>query len=477
MQMPSPSHHSPANPLVIIILIDGARSDVMSEMLTSGQLPNIQKEILSDGTFRNAVSCCPSTTGPAYLPFLTGCFPGTMNIPGIRWLDKSRYGKPPFGLDKFRSYNGIEAGMFDSDMAPGHPTLHEIFENSINIYSMITRGLKTGNNLAATLKPFVYLKAHITDNWKPVDNLAYRKLMASFNKNPDFIFAVFPGVDSYSHLNHPRHPLVNEAYRFIDFVVGEIASKLKKINRWDETLLILTSDHGLTATSRHLDLATYLEARDIRTLYYPLIWKLRSQALVMISGNALGEIYWLNGDGKKRARPSEKKIDEIKADLLSRDEIDLIITNPNQDSILIESSRGRASIYFKNNRYSYKMENGDPLGYGNSVIDLTSDESLGATFDSAYPDTPVQLRQLFKSPRSGDMVVISKNGSDLRKAFEWPEHHASHGSLHREHMMVPLIYNRQCWKTGPARTTDVFNTILNWAGKKIPPGTDGKSLI
>jgi hypothetical protein len=104
-------------------------------------------------------------------------------------------------------------------------------------------------------------------------------------------------------------------------------------------------------------------------------------------------------------------------------------------------------------------------------------EALLATVESAYPDALVQIEQLFTSPRSGDLVVISKNGYDLRKAFEWPEHHSSHGSLCREHMMVPLIYNQTGWDNRPARTADIFNTILKWAGKTAPSNTDGESLI
>jgi hypothetical protein len=475
--MPDDTRQPHDNPLVIILLIDGARPDIMRELIASGSLPNIQNEILAQGTFRDAVSCCPSTTGPAYLPFLTGCFPGTMNIPGIRWLDKSKYHRNGFSLDKFRSYNGIEAGLFDRDMAPGHPTLHEIFKRPYNIYSMITRGLDKKHNLAANLKPFVYLKAHITDNWKPVDSLAYRKLISCLDNNPDFIFAVFPGVDSYSHLNHPRHNLVTEAYRYVDFAVGEVAAKLKRLNRWDKTLLLLTSDHGLTATSRHLDLATNLEGRKIKTMYYPIIWKRKPQASVMISGNALGQIYWLDGDRAQQRKLNSGMIDEIKADLLTRDEIDLIISNPEKNIILVESGRGRAQIKLNKDRLSYNMETGDPLGYGDIKKSLTIDEALESSFDSDYPDTMVQLMQLFQSPRSGDLVVVSKNGSDLRKAYEWPEHHSSHGSLHREHMMVPLIYNQRGWKPGPARTTDIFNSVLAWAGKPIPPHTDGRSLL
>jgi len=103
-------------PLVVVYLVDGARPDVMEELLASGDLPNIRREIVEPGTARTASSCFPSTTGPAYLPFLMGCFPGTMNVPGIRWLDKAEFHSKRWGKDRFRSYNGIEAPWFNSDL-------------------------------------------------------------------------------------------------------------------------------------------------------------------------------------------------------------------------------------------------------------------------------------------------------------------------------------------------------------------------
>jgi len=44
-------------------------------------------------------------------------------------------------------------------------------------------------------------------------------------------------------------------------------------------------------------------------------------------------------------------------------------------------------------------------------------------------------------------------------------------------MHVPLIYNRTDWREGPCRTTDLFNTILQFAGKPTLEHTDGQSLI
>ena len=461
------------------MLIDGARPDVMQELLASGTLPHIEREIVRQGTFRVASSCAPSTTGPAYLPFLTGCFPGTINIPGIRWLDKAQFQAKPLGLSRMRSYNGIEGPLLNRDLSPSCKTLFEIFERPFNIFSMITRGLPKGHNLTRLSKPFAYTYAHLTDQWGFVDRIAARRLVYALDQNPDFIFAVFPNVDSFSHLFHPFHDKTIAAYRFIDRTVGKVTSALKTTGRWDDTLLILTSDHGLTATHHHLDLAMHFERRKISTLVYPIVWKRNPRVSVMISGNAMGQVYCLDIPSEEVCNEHliRKVLGAAWDDLFEQEALDFVIWRENRAQYIIQNSRGRAHIAKHEAGLSYVPVTADPLGYGSISEPLTRGEALAATFDSRYPDALVQIDQLFAAPRCGDFVVISKNDYDLRRTYEWPEHHASHGSLCREHMRVPLVYNQCGWDERPARTADVFSTVLDWTGRQSVGKTDGASLL
>lgn len=460
------------NPLVLFILMDGARPDVMQELIESGDLPQIKALISDGGTFRAAVTCCPSTTGPAYLPFLTGCYPGTVNIPGIRWLDKAEYARRRAGLYRFRSYNGIEAPLLNRDLPAAYATIFELFENSYNIYSPLSRGVLRSRDLTSRAKPFLYLYAHLTDDWMTVDRFALKCLMRALDYDPGFVFAVFPGVDSSSHLNHPRHDNTISAYKFADFAIGEAVNKLRARKRLDRTLIIVTSDHGLTATHSHFDLAQFLQRRKLNTLYYPIVWKRNPQASVMISGNALGHVYWLNGLGE-----SHGEIAAIGSELLQKPEIDMLVFRNGAEQLAIKSERGEARIIHADGLYSYIPERGDPFGYGGEVGPDNHRNSLATTFDTEYPDAIVQLARIFASPRCGDLMVISKNGYDLRQAYEWPEHHASHGSLCREHALVPVIYNQTGWNPGPIRTVDLFPAMLKWAGKPIPENIDGETPL
>lgn len=465
-------------PLVIIYLVDGARPDVMLEMIEAGDLPNIRKEIFTPGTFRTATSCFPSTTGPAYLPFLMGCFPGTANLPGIRWLDKSEFQRKHWGRNSFRSYMGYEAPWLNEDLSPAHPTLHEIFARSFNIHSMITRGLPKPHDLTRVVKLRLYSRAHLTHQWHPVDRAAHEHLMRGLEVDPEFIFAVFPGVDAYSHLNHPRHEEVRAAYRRVDFSVGEVATKLKRMGRWEDTLLLLTSDHGLSATHRHFDLAMFLQRRGLKTLFYPLVWKRNPAAAVMISGNAMGHVYCLNGKTGAALLGEEvpHALGAVWEELLQSEAVDFVAWRGGERSYEIASARGCATIMRHALGLTYHPRSGDPFGLGEFSAPMNLHEALAATFHSDYPDALVQIEQVFAGSRTGDFVVSAKVGHDLREAYEWPEHHSSHGSLHREHMLVPLLYNQTGWDERPARTTDVFNTVLKWSGKTVLENTDGRAL-
>ena len=73
---------------VIFLLLDGARRDSLERHLVNGLMPNTKNLIDEGGSLSSAISVFPSTTGPAYLPFITGLFPGNANMPGIRWFDK-----------------------------------------------------------------------------------------------------------------------------------------------------------------------------------------------------------------------------------------------------------------------------------------------------------------------------------------------------------------------------------------------------
>jgi predicted AlkP superfamily phosphohydrolase/phosphomutase len=463
----------------ILFLIDGARPDVMEQMIKRGDLPNIQRYLLEPGSYTKAVTAFPSTTGPAYAPILTGCYPGTVNVPGIRWFDKEASSRKKLSLRRQRSYMGVEAPLFNSDLKKDKLTLFEIFKNSFNIFNPLTRGINPANNLTRFSKTWYYLFVHLTSAWQIVDWATYRYLFRAVRKKPEFVFALFPAVDSFSHLSHPFSKTVLEAYLKVDRFIGEIAQHLKMEKILDQTLLILTSDHGLTQTHAHVDLVDFLDKRGYRALHHPRITRSQAKAAVMVSGNSMAHIYLKNGQGWGKRMYSdelEKNHAGLLSDLIHLPQVDLVACLDQDRGISLYGNGGKARIREREGNIDYSVEGEDPFGYKGLPQRLNHTTSLEHTFDSDYPDALVQLIQIFKSRRSGDIILSAQKGFDLRARFEWPEHKASHGSLHREHMLVPLFINTKI-KPRKTRTADIFPSILELLGREGTNEIDGKSLV
>ena len=125
--------------------------------------------------------------------------------------------------------------------------------------------------------------------------------------------------------------------------------------------------------------------------------------------------------------------------------------------------------------YRYERISGDPLCFG-SDLHGTADDTHEATRESQYPDGLVQVVGLAGSSRAGDLILSASPGWDFRARYEPIPHRSSHGGLHRDHMLVPLLANRPIAGM-PRRTTDVFASSLDALGVAPTPGLDGRSWL
>lgn len=466
---------------VVFYLVDGAHYEVIQELMQKGLLPNIKK-IVDEGSFKKAVTCSPSTTGPAYLPFLTGHFPGTMNIPGIRWFDKKEFKRSRLNKMAMRSYCGPEAAWFNTDMPSDKKTLFELMGKSYNLYNMITRNIPDEFDLGKKGKGWLYTRAHFLKRHHPVDELGHQRIMEMLHsgKDFDFLFAVFPSVDWDSHYHHIRDARTEAAYKIADESIGEVRDFLEKKGWWQDTLFVMTSDHGLSPTHTHLDLGDWLTDHDFKSVDYPVIWRQKPKSAVCISGNSFGSIHLLNHPGDHVLR--EKEIEQtmgipLLQSLVEEPAVDFITYRGDEpNEYIVKNKTGRAIIYKNENALRYIPDTADPLQIGKELSVNNFRDALEATIDTSYPDSIFQIQELFKSNRAGDIVVSAASGHDLRDFWEYPEHKGSHGSFHKEHMLVPLIYNQQNWATHSIRTADLFPTILKSKGIAAAP-SQGDALF
>jgi hypothetical protein len=137
--------------------------------------------------------------------------------------------------------------------------------------------------------------------------------------------------------------------------------------------------------------------------------------------------------------------------------------------------RGAATLAWKDWSYCYIPTTGDPLGVG-ELKSVDAGEAYDATFASDYPDALVQIAHLVASARSGDIILSAARDWDYRARYEPIPHVSSHGALHREHMLVPLLLNRVP-RASPRRTVDVMPSALTALGIAAPKILDGVSFL
>ena len=121
--------------LAVLVLADGFRPDVLQALCASGDLPNITRYLLEEGSYHDGVTVLPSVTNVAYLPMLTGQYPGTANIPGIRWVEKSRFTFNDGFVKGHRSYIGPAHLRFNGDLPNELETIFELCPGSLAVRS------------------------------------------------------------------------------------------------------------------------------------------------------------------------------------------------------------------------------------------------------------------------------------------------------------------------------------------------------
>ena len=201
----------------------------------------------------------------------------------------------------------------------------------------------------------------------------------------------------------------------------------------------------------------------------------------MVSGNGAAHVYLRPG----HVRENRWTISDIErghvegiphwtvSHLADLDGVAMIAGIDDDDDVVLVSSQGRARLRtLENGAIAYIPTTADVLQTGGKAAVHSPAAWLERTYDGPFPDAPMQLTQIFRAARSGDLVVAAGPRADLREEWEIPEHHSGHGSIVTEHMQCLMALNRPA--TEPMRTVDLFPLILEHLGHAIPQNIDGR---
>ncbi|MDP9279535.1 MAG: alkaline phosphatase family protein [Gemmatimonadota bacterium] len=461
-----------------MIIADGVRPDVLARAIARGELPALAG-LREEGSLSTVTSAFPSVTGPAYAPFIMGRYPGSVGLPGLRWYDRSR--RIPRLSGHSRSYVGTEMRFVDRDIDRASPTVFELAKPSFGALSVIARGLRRRERIGQT--PGFVARAAITHfrgnvrGWLAIDRRVGEEVAWRLRtRRTKYAFVALTGIDKTSHAAGQDSPIAADALRIVDDTVAQIRSDAERDGRWGKMHLWVGSDHGHSPVRDHEDLIAILAEWGYSTLSHPWAFNPGADVAVMVSGNAMAHLY-LNLEEKARPWwPSlGGKWGGLVERLLSRESIDLLIlpTSPSSCEI-ITRDRGAAKLTWRESRYTYIPTTGDPLDIGEQSGDDA--QAYDATIECDYPDALVQIAHLIGSARSGDVILSAARNWDYRAKYEPIPHVSSHGALHREHMLVPLLLNRAP-EGVPRRTVDVMPSTLAALGITPPKTLDGVSFF
>lgn len=482
---------------VLFLLLDGTRADVMDRMLDAGQLPAIRKHVLDRG-FRagDCVTVFPSTTGPAYAPFVTGLAPEKSLLPGIRWYDRL--------TGRSTVYAGREFPRINQDLNPAFRTIYELLPgDSVSVFGYVDRGVARGLMPAREM-----LLSKLFGQYLEMDRALLAELERQVlkpGKLARFMFLSFHAPDSVGHAHGVEHPDYAQSLIAIDRHVESIARKLQELGAYDSTYWVISSDHGQSSASQRMSLAAHLSSRQLRvrdsigreTMLHNMragSQRSASDVHLEVSGNACVNVY----GAPAGADPAERMLEaalrgfaarssamvDLERALLSAPAVELAMCRCAPGKYRIASAAGAAELERRGPDFAYRVLAGeDPLGYASDPKAArlvggalaSGDAWFEATAHTAFPDAPVQIAQLLECPRAGDLVISARPGWE-----PWTEGQSGvHGGLRREHMRVPLLIGGPGVRRRPvarARTVDVFPTMLEMLALPPQPGIDGRPI-
>lgn len=485
---------SAPNDTLLLIVADGVRPDVLREEMAAGHLPRLAARA-ERGVYTEVSSCFPSVTGPAYAPFMMGRFPASVGLPGLRWFDRARAvaSWPSYA----RSYVGPEIRLLDDDLHLDAPTLLELATPSVAGSTLLGRGARgdrhPGRGWAWAARAFLpHFRGDLL-GWRRIEQLVVDRVLGHLRRErPRFTVMSFLTPDKFAHAFGATSPEVRTSLRDIDAFVGEAETIAARDGWLDRLHVWLVADHGHADVSRHDELADGVRDHGLRVLSHPKLWVRKPEAAVMVGGNAMGHVYV---ELPHRQRPWWPALNarwtEMHDALVARESVDLVAVAVDAQSVRVShATRGSARITRSDapsgaardgsrtdaHRWSYRFESGDPLSLGAELHDVTGDEAWAASARGDYPDAMVQLADVVPSVRAGDFVLSAATGWDLRDRYEPTPHRSTHGALHRDQIMVPLLLDVPPDRT-PQRSADVMPSVLARLGLPIPGGLDGRSFL
>lgn len=447
----------------VLFLMGGTSLGLLQEIIKRGDLPNISAHIIERGKMGVATTAFPSTMGPTSAPFVTGAFPGTCDIPGTTWFNRSVPQTRKITINRFRDYRGWGAYVMDHDLSKAQRTIFEYSRQAVNIFGMLNRGCGLVRDPAFFR---TYSRLHKTENEADLDDALETSLKwfrGAVRRETDFVLYSLPSMD-FAGASQNEREMACHTFRKIDEHIGHAIEILKKNGMYDSTALMFSAAYGHEKTVGSFDLNSFLSKRHklCTTTRGRSDWH-NSDIIALASGTSMAHIYVRkNSDWSLRSFFEDIERKGLVGSLLEQNGTDILAGRSIEGGIVVQSRRGRAHIHEDaDGRITYIIKGADPFGLLNVPQNMDSKSAFALCRNTAYPDGIAQVLQIFRSRRTGDLVLSAELSATITGEADPPP--ITHGSLGSTHMLVPFFSSVPA-DSSMIRTTDIFSLTLDLLG-------------
>ncbi len=238
---------------LILISMDGFRWDYFDKTDT----PNFDL-LISGGVKAKALTpSFPSKTFPNHITIVTGRYPENHGIIANRMYD------PVFDEDFYIGQGS--APVLDGKWYEAEPIWVTVEKQGQTAMTMFWPASEAEIMGVRPTEYFVY-DGSITHNNR-VDQIL-KWLEYSPSKRPQFISTYFSHLDDVGHSHGPDSDEVVTAIQKMDRAIGRLINGLKSRDMFDNTNILLVSDHGMASTSSDsmIFLDDYINMDDVRVV-------------------------------------------------------------------------------------------------------------------------------------------------------------------------------------------------------------------
>ena len=469
--------------------------------MDNGELPHIKK-MRENSIYGKSITTFPSVTMPAHLTIMTGLYQDSYQVPLIHWYDRVN--------KKIKNYsNNLQAFEIYKDIGEVKTIFEMIDGYSCNVFESIHRGATY--NYPGKLKAIIkYVYYRYLTNLNKSNEIVNKRILKVFKKPnkylpqksqeiPKLTVGWFLAPDILLHMFGANSEAYLNGLKSVDKAIGDLINGLKELKILDETIIIITSDHGNYTANELYNPQPHLSNKNL----YPLQPKKQKGDYDVADGSVLG--FYFSGDEDNQYKTESalrnyNNIDVIKA-VQKLKGIKWVAyrsdnNTPNKGTFQIirkiNDKWENSFIHYSNNKTRYEIENVDILNYynKNSSPDwldhnkfYSMDEWLKNTHDLDFPMFPDQLFRNFQNPNCCDLfassmaeIVYNSVHGVVKKNF----HIHAHDVALRCSMQVPLMIYNPLFKEKKiifSKTSDIIPTILKILNIKKPTYLCGKNLL